>query len=129
MPGSHDWRNRAASQISQQLPDDGADLLAVLDPRAVDRHIWPKAEYERATQLTAIGDTVNTASRLESACKELGVQAVISKSVLAAAGLEPDGAYEEKSIDVRGRTQPLEIYAIRRATQLPSAGQSAAPNL
>jgi hypothetical protein len=51
MPGSHDWRKRAASQITQQLPDNTADTLAVLDPRAVDRHIWSKAEYERALDL------------------------------------------------------------------------------
>ena len=51
MPGSQEWRHCAASQISQQLPDDTADTLAVLDRRAVDRHIWPKAEYERAVEL------------------------------------------------------------------------------
>ena len=32
MPGSQEWRNRAASQITQQLPDNTADALAVLDP-------------------------------------------------------------------------------------------------
>ena len=32
--------------------------------------------YERATQLTAIGDTVNTASRLEALTKEFGVELV-----------------------------------------------------
>ena len=50
MPGSQEWRHRAASQISQR-PDDTADQLAVLDARAVDRHIWPEAEYERALEL------------------------------------------------------------------------------
>ena len=51
MPGSHDWRNRAASQIAQPLPDNTADALTVLNPRAVDRHMWSKAEYERALDL------------------------------------------------------------------------------
>ena len=49
MPGSHDWRSRAASQITQQLPDNTADPLALRD--AAVRHIWPKAEYERALDL------------------------------------------------------------------------------
>jgi len=49
MPGSHDWRTRAASQITQQLPDNTAGPLAVRD--AAVRHIWPKAEYERALDL------------------------------------------------------------------------------
>ena len=51
MPGSQEWRHRAASQISQQLQDNTADALAVLDARAVDGHIWPRAEYERAVEL------------------------------------------------------------------------------
>ena len=49
MPGSHDWRTRAASQITQQLPDNIAGPLAVRD--AAVRHIWPTAEYERALDL------------------------------------------------------------------------------
>ena len=51
MPGSHDWRNRAASQITQQLPDNTADAFTVLNARAVDRHMWSKGEYERALDL------------------------------------------------------------------------------
>jgi hypothetical protein len=72
MPGSQEWRHRAASQISQQLPDDGADLLAVLDPRAVDRHIWPKAEYERAVELINRGyDKLMVAQIIGRTLKEL----------------------------------------------------------
>jgi len=51
MPGSQEWRHRAASQVSQQLQDNTADALSVLDVRPVDRHTWPKAEYERAIEL------------------------------------------------------------------------------
>ena len=51
MPGSHDWRNRAASQIAQPLPDNTADALTVLNPRTVDRRMWSKGEYERALEL------------------------------------------------------------------------------
>ena len=51
MPGSHDWRNRAASKIAPQLPDNGADTIDVLDRPPVDQHMWPKAEYARALDL------------------------------------------------------------------------------
>ena len=51
MPGSHDWRNRAASQIAQPLPDNTADAFTVINLRAVDRHMWSKGEYERALDL------------------------------------------------------------------------------
>ena len=53
MPGSHDWRNRAASQIAQQLPENAAYTLAVLD--RPDQHMWPKAEYARALDLLSRG--------------------------------------------------------------------------
>ena len=72
MPGSQEWRNCAASQISQQLPDDTADTLAVLDRRAVDRHIWPKAEYERAVELINRGyDKLIVAQIIDRTVKEL----------------------------------------------------------
>ena len=72
MPGSHDWRNRAASQISQQLQDNTADALAVLDARAVDRDIWPKAEYERAVELINRGyDKLIVAQIIDRTVKEL----------------------------------------------------------
>ena len=72
MPGSHDWRNRAASQIAQPLPDNTADALTVLNPRAVDRHMWSKAEYERALDLINRGyDKLIVAQIIGRTIKEL----------------------------------------------------------
>jgi len=71
--------------------------------------------------ITALGDTVNTASRLEGACKELNMQAIISKAVLDKAGLEP-GVLETRSLDIRGRVEPIEVAAVKRATELPALG-------
>ena len=51
MPGSHDWRNRAASQIAQPLPDKTADAFTLLNPRAVSRRMWSNGEYGRALDL------------------------------------------------------------------------------
>jgi len=71
MPGSQ-WRDRAASQISRQQPDDTADALAVLNLPAVDRHIWPKAEYERAVELINRGyDKLIVAQIIDRTVKEL----------------------------------------------------------
>jgi hypothetical protein len=43
--------------------------------------------YDRTSHLTAIGDTVNTASRLETLTKEFAVELVVSEELLARAGL------------------------------------------
>jgi len=65
-------RKRAASQIAHQLPDNTADALAVLDPHAVDRHVWPKTEYERAVELIERGyDKLIVAQIIGRTLKEL----------------------------------------------------------
>lgn len=67
---------------------------------------------ERA-DFTAIGDTVNTTSRLEGLCKELGVNIIVSAS--AAERLE-DGADELEPLGqmpVRGKREPIEVFTIR----------------
>ena len=44
----------------------------MLDPRAVDRHIWPKAEYERAVELINRGyDKLIVAQIIDRTVKEL----------------------------------------------------------
>ena len=67
--------------------------------------------------LTAVGDTVNTASRLENATKELKCQLVVSEAVVQAAEIaNPIG--EAHEIEVRGRTAALHVYAIQNAATL-----------
>jgi len=72
-----------------------------------------------ARGVTALGDTVNTASRLEAAAKELNVQAIISRVVLDKAETEP-GDLETRSLEIRGRAGTLEVVMVKRATQLPA---------
>jgi adenylate cyclase len=60
---------------------------------------------------TAIGDTVNIASRLESLCKYYGVQLIASDAAVLAAGMA--GRRELIELDhviVKGRSSPLRIY-------------------
>jgi adenylate cyclase len=74
--------------------------------------------YGRATSMTAIGDSVNIASRLEELTKEFQCQLVISASVAERAGVEFVDAGRHQ-IAVRGRTQPLQLLAIADAQTLP----------
>ena len=73
--------------------------------------------YERATQLTAIGDTVNTASRLEAMTKEFAVELVVSQELLDRAGVDlPDAPHHD--VEIRGRQERLAVRAVQRASTL-----------
>ena len=73
--------------------------------------------YGDAMAVTAIGDTVNVASRLEGACKTLGVQLVVSEEVLQAASVEfPDVI--QKDVEVRGSAKPVSVFPVDNASTL-----------
>jgi adenylate cyclase len=66
--------------------------------------------YRRAMSLTAIGDTVNTASRLEALTKDLGAQLVVSDQLIELAGVELPGGRRAEA-DLRGRRATLPVRA------------------
>jgi adenylate cyclase len=67
--------------------------------------------YGNVKSLTAIGDTVNVASRLETIAKELDVTLVVSEPTIIKAGSDT-GQLESREITVRGRAEPLRIYVV-----------------
>jgi adenylate cyclase len=79
--------------------------------------------YGPATQLTAVGDAVNIASRLESLCKELGAELVASQEVVARAGADLAG-FPLHEVEIRGRRQPLAVRAVARACDLAEANRT-----
>ena len=83
--------------------------------------------YGRATQLTAIGDAVNTASRLEATTKELAAQLVASRAVFRAAGVDYRGRdWDEHEIEIRGRVRPIHVVAVPNAIALSDSAAPAA---
>ena len=73
--------------------------------------------YGPAVSLTAVGDAVNTASRLEALTKEFGVQLLVSEPVLRAAGAAlPE--FPREDIELRGRQGTLTVVAIKDARRL-----------
>ncbi|HEX9768619.1 MAG TPA: adenylate/guanylate cyclase domain-containing protein [Kiloniellales bacterium] len=76
--------------------------------------------YGRAVSVTAIGDAVNIASRLEAMTKDLGAQLVVSDPVAQHAGIDLS-AFPLREIEVRGRAQPLEVRVVKDALSLPLA--------
>ena len=70
--------------------------------------------------ITALGDTVNTASRLESACKDLGAMLVVSEALIALSGMRVSGGRPE-TIQVKGREGALNVAAFASAADMALA--------
>jgi len=64
-------------------------------------------------EFTTIGDTVNTASRMEHLCREYDVEIIVSAALLAGTGAAAgSGARALGSVAIRGRQGPVELFAI-----------------
>jgi adenylate cyclase len=74
--------------------------------------------YGTAVSITAIGDSVNTASRLESLTKTYACELVISEAVALRAGID-FGAAPRHEIDIRGRDERLVVRTFTKAVDLP----------
>jgi adenylate cyclase len=65
--------------------------------------------HEGVTDFTALGDAVNTTARLASAA-DAG-EILVTRAAANAAGL--DGGSEERRLELRGRTEPVEVIVLR----------------
>ena len=87
---------------------------------------------EKRLEYTAMGDTINTASRLEGSTKESGFYALIADSTREAlVGHVGDDLVAVGEVDVRGRQEKVTIWSIeaarkpeRRASVATAAGAS-----
>ncbi|OUR76305.1 hypothetical protein A9Q83_15460 [Alphaproteobacteria bacterium 46_93_T64] len=72
--------------------------------------------YGKATSVTAIGDAVNTASRLEAMNKDYKSQLIFSDRIAVEAGFT--GPTQKEEVLVRGRKSPLNIHVVQSASEL-----------
>ena len=76
--------------------------------------------YGRAVSVTAIGDAVNVASRLEPMTKTHACQALVSQRVVRLAGADLAG-FESHLVEIRGRERPLRVYRVADGADIPAA--------
>ena len=76
--------------------------------------------------MTAIGDAVNTASRLETLTKTYGCQLVVSEETVLRAGLDLS-AFPRYEIEIRGKRDMLAVLSLR-SSRLPFNAPSLPPS-
>jgi class 3 adenylate cyclase len=69
--------------------------------RAVDRAIW-----------SAIGNTTNLAARLERLTRDLDVAIAIDGATHRAAGAAAAGFAAHPGVQIRGRTEPVDVFTL-----------------
>ena len=77
--------------------------------------------YGNAASITAIGDAVNTASRLETLTKNFACELVVSDETVSRAGLDLSGSPLHE-IEIRGKREMLAVRIVERAAELPAPG-------
>jgi adenylate cyclase len=115
----------AARLMSQRLAELNDALTAELaEPLriGIGLHAGPaivgEMGYGNATAITAIGDPVNTASRLEGLAKEYSAELVVSAEVIARAGIDLPGG-RRGEIEIRGKQEKLAVAVFTSARDLP----------
>jgi adenylate cyclase len=108
---------RALAQLSADLHEE----LPVALRLGIGIHCGPTVVGHMgrgvATYLTAVGDTVNTASRLQDQTKHFACQLIISEPVAERAGLDVS-AFRREEITVRNRAEPIAIRIIEDVESL-----------
>ena len=117
----------AARLMSVRLPALNASLRAELDRPlriGIGVHCGPtilgEMGYGNAAAITAIGDAVNTASRLESLTKNFACELVVSEETVSRAELDLS-AFPRREIEIRGKREMLAVRTLVSAAELPAA--------
>jgi adenylate cyclase len=99
-------------ELSQNIKNGFPDFVRI----GTDAHVGDVG-YAGARSVSAIGDPVNTANRLETMNKEHTSQLIFSEKVTAHAGIDLS-AQRSESVAVRSRAEPLRVYILNDAADI-----------
>ncbi|MGK9230805.1 adenylate/guanylate cyclase domain-containing protein [Inquilinus limosus] len=116
-----DAARRMAARLAELNEALASDLKEPLR-MGIGLHVGPaivgEMGYGGVKGLTAVGDTVNTASRLEGLCKGYAAELVVSQDLLDHAGVDLS-AFRAERVVIRGRREPLCVRVVTRIADLP----------
>jgi len=111
------------AEMNRTLADDLPQPISIGLGLHAGTVILGELGYQQHFILTAIGDTVHVAARLQELTKEFSCQAVVSDVVLSTAGVE-DFELPRREVRVRGRDAPLTVEIVTDVDHL-TVGQAA----
>jgi len=122
----------AARMMSQRLVELNESLrteLATPLRIGIGIHAGPtivgEMGYGSATSITAIGDAVNTADRLENLTKEFHCELIVSETVVGLAGIDRS-AFDWQEIEIRGKRERLAVAPVASGRDLPQFDRAGA---
>jgi adenylate cyclase len=116
------------ARLSSDLSHDLAEPMRVgigihVGPAVIGQMGWKETSY-----LTAVGDTVHVAARLEQITKEYEAELVVSEEVARCAGSDLS-AFPSHQLTVRNRAGAVPIRVIRKVASLSAGAGAAVPEL
>jgi adenylate cyclase len=109
--------------LSRALAEDLPEPLNI----GVGIHCGPavvgRMGYGEMVHVTAIGDTVNVASRLQDLTKQYSCQLIVSEEVAKRAQLNT-GDFPRHDLTVRNRRESLAIFVVENVKQLDNAASA-----
>jgi adenylate cyclase len=102
---------RRLGTLNERLKDELAEELKIGIGIHAGEAIVGSMGPPSSPIVSALGDNVNIAARLEAQTKEFGVPLIISTTVAARSGTNMDGI-DQHSIQVKGRDREVGIYTI-----------------